>query len=62
MDHKEKQKLTFDLICKAAAGDKEATEEIMAYYESYIIALSKIPFYNKAGEVCYRMLKSIFKF
>ena len=52
--------LTYDLICKATVGDEDATEKIMEYYEPYIITLSKVPFYNESGEVCYKIDEDIY--
>lgn len=55
-----KNKLTFDLICKAAKGDDEAAGRIMDYYEPYIIKLAKIPFYSGNGEICYKIDEDIY--
>lgn len=48
-----KSELTYEIIRKAASGDEEAEEAIFDYYEPYIIKLSKIPFINENGKVCY---------
>lgn len=47
------KELTYEIICKAVYGDEAAEEVIFDYFEPYIIRLSKIPFINPQGEVCY---------
>ena len=55
-----KTKLTYDLICRVKEGDETAAEEIMDYYEPYLVKLSRIPFFNEEGKVQYRIDEDIY--
>ena len=50
-----KDKLTYEMICKAIDGDEAAKVQILEYYEPYIITLSKIPFYDSFGQLKYKI-------
>lgn len=46
----EKKKLSFELICAAVHGDRQAQEQILNYYEEYINALAAVETETETGD------------
>lgn len=46
----EEKKLTYELICAAVAGDKQAQEEILNHYDEYINSLATVEEEKGDGE------------
>jgi len=55
-----KNELTYETIKKAVEGDIDAQDDICDYYESYIIKLSKIPYFNEQGELKYKIDEDLY--
>lgn len=46
----EEKKLTYDLICAAVHGNRQAQEQILNYYDEYINALASVEDEKENGE------------
>lgn len=52
--------LTYEMVSNAVGGDEVAREQICNYYEPYIIKLSRVPFYDKEGQLQYKIDEDIY--
>lgn len=52
--------LTYEVICDAISGDEAAEEQIYAYYEPYIVKLSKVPYYDNNNQLKYKIDEDIY--
>ena len=48
------------MICDAINGDEEAEDLILAYYEPYIIKISKVPVISSTGQIRYVIDEDIY--
>lgn len=60
MMNENKSELTYEMICDAINGDEEAEDFILAYYEPYIIKLSKVPVISSNGQIRYVIDEDIY--
>ena len=60
MMNENKSELTYEMICDAINGNEKAEELILAYYEPYIIKLSKIPVISTTGKIRYVIDEDIY--
>lgn len=60
MMNENKTDLTYEMICDAVNGDERAEDFILAYYEPYIIKLSKIPVISTTGKIRYVIDEDIY--
>lgn len=60
MMNEKKAELTYEMIYDAINGDEEAEDLILAYYEPYIIKLSKVPVISSTGQIRYVIDEDIY--